>query len=150
MTLTPKASIHVTSNDKSYIVNDEATNSDENKIYEYSTGERSDNKQKSTTIKWKRKFKPNPSEDCTLKGEVCHEFSENVWAIEVYKSFLKIDLFTDFIAFQTNLYFQQNIRNYVTTNEKMRSILGSKMMDIKPNLWLISWMRHFVKLISIS
>lgn len=78
MTLTSESNIHVTSNDESYIVNNYVNNSSENEDFEVSTGERSDNKQKSTTTLWKRKFKPNSREDCALKGEVCHKFPENV------------------------------------------------------------------------
>lgn len=56
------------------------------------SGKRGDNKQNSTAIIWKRKFKANPHEDCALKGEVCHKFPENVRLIQVYKSVLKLDL----------------------------------------------------------
>ena len=67
-----------TSNDERYLTNKDVNRVDENEGGEVSTGDRRDNKQNSTTITWKRKFKSNPREDCALKGEVCHEFPENV------------------------------------------------------------------------
>ena len=126
--LIPEANVHrISANDTDNILMDkadpkEATGNGEK------TSSKADPKQTVTTIKWKKNVKPTPRKDCALEGDILHQFPENVRPIEVYETVLKLDVLIDLIVSQSNLYAQQNGRNFITTNEEMKAFLGVNYM----------------------
>ena len=125
--LTPDANVHV--------VKDGGTDDEEN------------SRPKDDTIKWGKSENPNVRQECSLEGEICHQLRENVSPVEIFEKVVSLDILVELLVSESNLYAQQNGRNFITNSEEMKAFIRvNYIMAVNklPNISMCWNYEHFI------
>ena len=75
-------------------------------------------------LNWRKKASPHPKEQCNLSAEVIHPFPENHTPFDVFSDVTNLEKLLELLVNQSNLYAQQNGREFKTNFEEMKAFLG--------------------------
>ena len=81
-------------------------------------------KEKKMLQSWKWNVSPHYRENCLHKGGVSYQFDESALAIDIYEQVINLDVLMALLVQQTNLYLQQNGRNFITNAKEMKAFIG--------------------------
>ena len=75
------------------------------------------NQEDNPSFTWKKRAKPHEREECRLKAE--EEMQEHCTPFEMFRKVTNLDELINLILVQSNLYAQQNSREFQTNVKKM-------------------------------
>ena len=71
-----------------------------------------------------KKHAPYAKEQCSLKVDIIHQFSEHHIPFDVFSAVTNLDGLVKLLVDESNLYAQQNGREFHTNEQKMTVFLG--------------------------
>ena len=86
-----------------------------------------------TLITWKCNISPHTQENCLLEGGIFYQFEESASALDIYDQVINLDVLIELLAQQSNLYSQQDRRNFLTNVEELKTFTGvNYIMPVNP------------------
>ena len=101
---TPKANLHVVSSDNH--------------------SKKKEKNKKEELWKWTKKVKVTKQEECHLVPEIQPNLNETVSPIEIVSLVTGLEELLKLLVEQSNLYADQNVRNFTVTKEELKAYLG--------------------------
>ena len=77
-----------------------------------------------TPITWKRNVSPHSQKNYLREGGVYYKFDKSASAFDIYEQFIILDVLIELFAQQSNLYLQQNRRNFLINAEEIKAFIG--------------------------
>ena len=75
-------------------------------------------------LNWKKRVSPHPKQQCNLSAEVTHSFPDNHTPFDVFSVVTNLNILLELLVDQSNLYAQQNGREFKTNIDEMKAFLG--------------------------
>ena len=94
---------------------------------ELETNKKKKSPDENTPITWKHNVPPHSLDtvlNCLFDGEVSFQFDESASAFDICEQVINLDVLAELLSQQSNLYSQQNGRNFLTNAKGMKAFIG--------------------------
>ena len=111
------------------------------------------NPEESTPITWKCKISPHSQKNCLVEGRVVNQFDESASVFNIYEQIINLDILTEILGQQSNLYSQQNLRKFLTNVWEIKVIIGVNYIitvNQLPSIPMFWDCNHFVGKVGIQ
>ena len=91
--------------------------------------------------------------DCLLEGRVSNKFDESASTLDIYEQVINLDVLTEMLVQQSNVYSRQNWRKFLTNAQEIKVVIGFNyimtlsQLPSKPLFWDYN---HFVDNVGIQ